>query len=94
MPIRLGQRLGLERGALMHGIGAEEAIKVARTDPLYGQCDCTDCLGKAAFGVLCQQETVDTARRVLQRRSDGVKSKEAKWPIMVGGQVFVVGIVS
>ena len=56
---RLGQRLGLEQHALVHGVGAEQAVEVARTDALRGWRPASAAPSRfSAFSVISRRVTV------------------------------------
>jgi len=61
----------------MHGIGAKQAIEVARRDPLDRRADGANGLEQAALGILGQQQAMNAPRRVLQRRFDGMQAEQA-----------------
>ena len=83
VPLRFRQRLRFECHALMHGVGTEEPVEVARRGAINLRGDRTDAFGQPAFGVFGQQQAMDAPRRVLQRRLDRMQAEEPKRPFRI-----------
>jgi hypothetical protein len=61
----------------MHGVGAKQAIEVARSHPFDRRADGANGLEQAALGILGQQQAMNAPRRILQRRFDGMQAEQA-----------------
>lgn len=90
IPIRLGKGLCFERRSLMHGIGSEQPVEVARDDPFDRCFDRAHGFPDTAFRVLRQEQAQDAPRWVSERGFHGVKPEEADDVIfapcgMIGG---------
>jgi len=76
----------------MHGIGAEEAIEVSRRHALDLVRDGACAFDEPALGVLGQRQAQNAARRVFQRRFDGMEAEEAQRSLVAvsrGGPVTI-----
>jgi hypothetical protein len=72
-----GQRLGFEQDALVHGVGSEQTVEIARGDALGRDRTGAERGGEPARGVLRREEPQRHARGVVQRCLYGVHAVEA-----------------
>ncbi len=73
---RLRQRLGLDHGALVHGIRAQPAVEVLGQHPLVRQLPGGKRLLQATLGVVGQIELGDGAPRIGERRLHRVDAED------------------
>ena len=70
------QGLSFQQRALMHGIGTEQAVEVARLRALGPRATHGERRFQAMLRVVGQQQSADVARRVSDRCLDGVNAIE------------------
>ena len=72
----LRQGLGLDQGALVHGVGAEPAVEVPGQHPLVGQLPRRQRCLQPAFGIVGEIQPEDVALRVGECRLHGVDAED------------------
>jgi hypothetical protein len=79
------ERLGLEHYALVHGVGAKDAIERTWEDTLWGDLAIGKNLTQPVLRVLSHEQAVDLTVRVDERGLNGVHAKEPDDPFVALG---------